>query len=158
MDTHTLRNNKSGFALVVAVAITGTLLLITTGLVNLAVKQALISASARDSQMAFYAADSAMECALFWDVSAPSGATSFATTTTADINCNYTPSNPSNHWTVGGASVSTINTITFNPDSYCAKLVVTKNANNTTLVQAYGYNTCDTLNPRRVERAVQATY
>ena len=75
-----------------------------------------------------------------------------------DINCNYTPSNPSNHWTVGGGSVSTINTITFSPDPYCAKLVVTKNANNTTLVQAYGYNTCDTTNPRRVERAVQATY
>lgn len=150
---------QGGFTLFVAIVITGVLLLVAAGIVNLAVKQSQISNSGRESQLAFYAADTGMECVLFWDVKNPSGERSaFATSSTSVISCNQDAENPGNQWTVGGASVSVIETITFLPEPSCAKVTVTKNANGKTLVESLGYNTCDSLNPRRVERAVRADY
>lgn len=147
-----------GFTLFVAIIVMGTLLLISTGVVNLAIREAAISSSGKESQLAFYAADTGMECALYWDVKSPTGRSAFATSTSASITCNQDSSNSGNQWVVGGSSVSTINYITFLPSPACAVVTVTKNADNTTKIESFGYNTCDSANPRRVERAVRATY
>ena len=152
------KETSKGFTLFVAIIVTGTLLLISTGVVNLALRQSLISFAGKESQYAFYAADTGMECALFWDIQNSTGVSAFATTTGSIVYCNRDVSNPNNQWVVGGSSQSVIQYITFLPDPYCAKVVVTKNANDTTIIESYGYNTCDTLNPRRVERAVRADY
>jgi Tfp pilus assembly protein PilX len=153
-----MKNTDKGFTLFVAMVITGALLLVATSIVNLAFKQSLISNSGRESQAAFYAADTGMECALFWDVKNPGGDQSaFSTTTTTLISCNKNGNNPLNEWTVGGASESVVN-LTFFPDPYCAEVTVTKNSNGTTIIESLGYNTCDSSNPRRVERAVRASY
>lgn len=156
-----ISNFQKGFTLFVAVVITGTLLLIATGVVNLALRHSLISASGRDSQLAFYAADTGMECALYWDVGAPSGISAFATSTPGGaptITCNQDAANSGNQWVVGGSSVSTFGTITFLPDPYCATVTVTKQAGGSTVIESRGYNTCAAGAPRRVERAVRATY
>lgn len=153
-----LRTNR-GVALFTAVVIAGALLLISTGIINLAVKQSFLTDAGRASQLAFYAADTGIECALYWDVKNPSGGQSaFSTTTGSTINCNKDANNPSNQWVVGGSSVSTINKITFLPDPYCAIVTVTKNNDGSTKIEALGYNTCDVANQRRVERAIRATY
>ncbi len=157
INFQTQKNNK-GFALLVAIAIMSTLLLISTGIVNLALKQSSISSSGNDSQMAFYAADTGMECALYWDIKAPSGLSAFDPETGSLINCNKNANNPGNQWVVGGASVSIINKITFLPDPYCAIVSVTKSATGSTTIESLGYNTCDAGNPRRVERAIRAKY
>lgn len=158
-DSERARSKAAGFTLFVSLVLAGTLLLIATGIVNLAVKQSLISNSGRESQLAYYAADTGMECALFWDVKNPGGDQSaFATSSASTITCNKDANNPDNEWTVGGGSVSVVEYITFLPDPYCAKVTVTKNNDGTTLVESLGYNTCDLTNPRRVERAVRATY
>lgn len=150
---------NEGFTLFIAVVITGTLLLIATSVASLAVKQAFISSTALKSQQAFYAADTGLECALYWDVKNPSDISAFATSSPpSTINCNQDGNNPTNQWVVGGASVSTINRINFLPDPYCAIVTVTKNSNGTTLIESRGYNTCNALEPRRVERAVRSTY
>lgn len=154
----TINNMEKGITLFIAIVITGSLLLIATGMVNLAVRQSLISGSGRDSQMAFYAADTGMECALFWDVKNPSGQSAFATSTGSTIYCNRDGNNQNNQWVVGGASLSVINRINFLPDPYCAIVTVIKNPDGTTQVESKGYNSCDPLNPRRVERAVRASY
>lgn len=155
-------NFQKGFTLFIAITIMGTLLLIATGIVNLSVKQSLISNAARESQTAFYAADSGMECALFWDAKNPGGDKSaFATSSppsTTTISCNKDANNPGNEWNVGLTPVSVIEYITFLPEPYCAKVTVTKNPNGTTVIESLGYNTCDPVNPRRVERAVRASY
>jgi Tfp pilus assembly protein PilX len=159
LDQKGRRGASSGFTLFAAIVITGVLLLIATGIVNLSYKQSLISNSGRESQLAFYAADSGMECALFWDAKNPGREESaFATSTTQLISCNKNTANPANEWTVGGASPSVITRITFLPQPYCAKVTITKNADGTTVIESLGYNTCDSANPRRVERAVRATY
>jgi len=151
------KNKQSGFTLFIAIVVMGTLLMISTGIVNLAVKQAFISSSGRESQHAFYAADTGIECALYWDVQSPTGQSAFATTTGSMINCNMDVNNPGNEWVVGGAEISTAN-ITFLPEPYCATVVVTKGPGATTQIESFGYNTCDPSNPRRVERAVRASY
>jgi hypothetical protein len=137
--------------------LTGTLLVVLTGAVALAVRQASIASAGRESQLAFYAADTAMECALYWDIHNPAGNTAFDSSTGTSVTCNQDANNPENHWVVGGNPVSTMGPITFLPNPYCATATVTKNGTTTT-VEAKGYNTCDSANPRRVERAVRATY
>ena len=152
------RSESNGFTLFVAIIVMGTLLLIATGIVSLAVRQALISASGRESQYAFYAADTGIECALYWDVKNSTGVSAFATSTGSTIFCNKDVNNPSNQWVVGGSYTSVINRINFLPDPYCAIVTVTKSLTGSTRIESLGYNTCDLSNSRRVERAVRATY
>ena len=149
-------NMKKGFTLFLSLVITGTLLLVATGIASIALKQAFLSTSGRESQVAFYAADTGLECALYWDVKNPTGFTAFAPSTTSTISCNQDDDNPGNQWTVGGESVS-IFTINFEPDSSCAVVEVTKSGN-TTVIESKGYNTCDSSNSRRVERGVKVSY
>ena len=59
--------NERGFALLVAVIFMAVLLMFGVALSSLAYKQQLISSSAVESQYAFYAADAALECALYED-------------------------------------------------------------------------------------------
>lgn len=155
-----LRNQtrQAGFTLFIAMTVTATLLVIATGIVSLSYKQSLISSYGRSSQYAFYAADTGMECALYWDINNPSGQSAFATSTGSVIECNKDDSNSDNEWVVGGSSVSTINRINFLPDPFCAIVTVTKNDDGTTQIDSRGYNTCDGTDARRVERAVRARY
>ncbi|MBI1974664.1 MAG: pilus assembly PilX N-terminal domain-containing protein [Candidatus Zambryskibacteria bacterium] len=140
-----------GFTLLIAIVVMGTVLLVAAGVTNLAVKQSLISSTGRDSQYAFYAADTGLECALYWDVHNPTGVSAFSTSTGSVINCN------NQSMTVGGTVVSTF-TLNLNPDPFCTAVTVTKRDDGSTAIESRGYNSCDTSNPRRVERAVRATY
>lgn len=146
---------NKGFTLFIAIIVMGTLLLIAAGITNLAVKQALISASGRESQVAFYAADTGIECALYWDVKNPAGFSAFSTSTVSLIDCNNSP-----NLSVGGGGNGSISTFSFTltPDSYCAIVTVEKRIDGSTKIESRGYNTCDSFNPRRVERAVRAIY
>ncbi|MFZ2484360.1 MAG: pilus assembly PilX N-terminal domain-containing protein [Minisyncoccia bacterium] len=152
------RRLEAGFTLFVAIVVMGTLLLIAAGVTSLAVRQSSISSTGRQSQEAFYAADTGIECVLYWDVQNPSGISAFSTSTGSTISCNKDANNPDNEWTVGGSYTSVINSINFLPDPYCAIVTVTKDDDGSTEVESLGYNTCDPANPRRVERAIRATY
>src|SRR3989344_2922411 len=124
---------NKGFTLFIAMIVMGTLLLIAAGIVNLAVRQSLISSSGRESQEAFYAADSGIECVLYWDIQNPNGVSAFSTSTGSTIFCNRDANNPSNQWTVGGSYTSVVN-LTFRPDSYCAIVTVIKGIDGSTRV------------------------
>lgn len=159
MTRHTHKTNMNkGFTLLIALITTGTLLLVATGVVTLAVRSSLIYSAARESQHAFYAADTGIECALYWDVQNPSGFSAFSTSTAVSIFCNQDGSNSSNEWEVGGSETSLIEYITFLPDPYCARVVITKPDDGSTTIESFGYNSCDPANPRRVERAVKVSY
>jgi Tfp pilus assembly protein PilX len=162
----THRSTNEGFTLFVAVIIVATLLLVATGIASISVKENFLTSASRESQYAFYAADTGAECAIYWDVKNTTGLSAFATSTSSTISCNHDSSNNFNpvntlgdsHFAiVGGSSVSTF-TLTFLPDPYCATVTVTKASDNTTKIESAGYNTCDTTNPRRVERAVRVSY
>lgn len=157
------QQTQKGFTLFVAIVVMGTLLLVVAGIVSLATRQALTSASGRESQNAFYAADTGIECALYWDVQNPAGTSAFATTSPPNpstITCNsISIPNMGGH---GDGSPTSVFSFDFLPDDpFCATVTVTKayvsNVLKTT-IESKGYNTCDLSNPRRVERAVRATY
>ena len=142
---------NQGFTLFIAMVVMGTILLVTTGMVSLAVRQARVSSSSRESQHAFYAADTGVECAVYWDVQNPSGPSAFATSTGSQISCN------NQTMTVGGVATSTF-TFNFSPDPFCVTVTVNKASTCVTRIESKGYNTCDASNSRRVERAVRAVY
>lgn len=83
------RSSQKGFTLFVAVVISSLLLSIGLSLSNILLKQLVFSTTGRESQIAFYAADSGAECALYWDRKNADGSTSldgaFATTTPTNI-------------------------------------------------------------------------
>ncbi|MDO8569484.1 MAG: hypothetical protein Q7R89_01750 [bacterium] len=163
------QQNQKGFTLFVAMIVMGTLLLIAAGVVSLAVRQSLISASGRESQYAFYAADTGIECAFYWDVQNPAGFSAFSTSTpTSPITCNG--KSITVFPVVDGttrAGTTTIN-FDFTPDDlYCVIVTISKRYDPfpttpisvlKTIIESKGYNTCVSTNPRRVERAVRATY
>ena len=56
-----------GMTLFIAIAIMSILLFISFAVVNITVKGTIFATFGRDSQYAFYAADSGAECAIYWD-------------------------------------------------------------------------------------------
>lgn len=64
--THNLRAQR-GFTLLLAALVSSIVLAVGAAIFGIAQKQVLLSAIGRDSQFAFYAADTAAECALYWD-------------------------------------------------------------------------------------------
>ncbi|MBT3282827.1 hypothetical protein HON59_02370 [bacterium] len=152
-----LKNNKSlkskaGFAILYSVLIASILLSIGLAIFNLTIKELLLSSLGRDSQFAFYAADTGAECAFYWDFHADA----FATSSLSSIEC---AGNVIGNMGGGGYGVPSTFTLDFSPEPYCTIVSVTKyDAPARTVIEARGYNTCDSANPRRVERAIRATY
>ncbi len=60
-------SNHRGFTLLIAIILASVALVVGLALANVAYKQVVLASAARNSQVAFYRADSAMECALYYD-------------------------------------------------------------------------------------------
>ena len=155
-------NLKKGYTLLFAALISSLLLSIGVAVFNISIKEFKLSATGRESQFAFYAADTGSECALYWDFQDAAFATA---TPAASINC-------------GGSSLSVTSTnpspqiyvrkfrLDFLPEQpYCVDVVVTKTDSPPgagmpvrTEIQAFGRNSCDLSAPRRVERALRVRY
>lgn len=65
--TQTYTMNKKGFALLYAVFISSMVLAIALGVSSIAYKEIIFGTSAKDANDAFYAADTAAECTLYYD-------------------------------------------------------------------------------------------
>lgn len=63
-----IANKEKGFALLFAVLVSVMVLAVGTSIINIALKQVILSGAGRESQFAFYAANTGMECALYWDL------------------------------------------------------------------------------------------
>jgi hypothetical protein len=59
---------QSGFALLYAVLLTGIILAIGLGLSSIIAKQIILSSTGANSQLAYYAANSAKECVIHWGI------------------------------------------------------------------------------------------
>lgn len=148
---------EKGFTLVLSILIVSLVLSIGLSLLNISLKEKQLSASGRDSQIAFHAADSAMECALYWDLK---GGGVFDTAGSfPNISCNGTTVTQSlqSGQTESGGNIYRVFEVTYTPTSGCAEVSVTKVGGLTT-IDARGYNTCNVNYTRRVERGLEATY
>lgn len=161
INKNNIHTDTKGIAIYVAVTITAALILVSFSVISLALKQIVISSTSRDSQAAFYAADSGVECALFWDLKNTGGSLFATSTGNQTISCNSISSTVTKTLDAGtGVGTSTFS-YSFTPDPYCVSVWVTKSYNGSTIktnIEARGYNSCSTTNQRRVERAIRANY
>jgi hypothetical protein len=157
-----------------AVLVSSVLLSIGLSIFNLTLKEIELSSSGRESQFSFYAADTGIECALYWDfrgtnifatstssrTPSPANPDCVATTTTQYINITPSVSNSSSATTVFNLEIPNTS-VTSNYAPYCARVTVTKTDSGgiiETAIDSRGYNTCDASDPGRVERALKVTY
>ena len=63
-----LRTSTSGFAILFAVLLSSFLITLGISIFSISLKEIQMTTSLRDSQIAYYIADSARECALYWDI------------------------------------------------------------------------------------------
>jgi hypothetical protein len=136
--------DRRGITLLIAVLTSGLLLSISLSIFNIALKELIISSSGRDSHIAFYAADSGIECALYWQYRG-----AFSTSTPSTIRCAG-----ASH-VVGGSSSNSF-TISDPASGACAHVAFSR-ADGKVQIEARGYNTCQN-STRRTERAIRVKY
>ena len=148
-----LQKNR-GFVILFAVTISAILLAITLGVATVAFKEVQFGTSAKDTNNAFFAADTGIECALMNDKSA---GTSFVSGGTS-VQClggsiPITGASPIWNFVVSGLGGSR---------QSCANITVDKTDSSTTTITSKGYNignaTCSPFNANRVERELKTTY
>jgi Tfp pilus assembly protein PilX len=150
-----MMNTKPGFTLLMSVLVASVLLALGYAIFNIAIKQVTLSSSGRESQFAFYAADSGIECGLYWD----NKQDAFSTTSTiTEILCGNATSTLTRNY--DGTTLITSFAFSLGPSivSQCADVVVTREDPKHTVIESYGYNTCNTNDPLRLDRAIRVTY
>jgi hypothetical protein len=168
---HQLNNgNNRGYTLLFAVLFSSLLLAIAISILFISKKEVELSSSGRESQFAFYAADTGIECALYHDTVQNAFATSSedGEYVSKDIYCNNIKV-----WEVADSPVYEDTpvlkaTSDFRIDfteGYCAEVSVIKEDDDgdistlpLTIIRSKGYNTCVTTDPRRVERLLITAY
>lgn len=156
-----------GVTLLVAVIVSAVTLSVAFALLDIAYKQQVLASSAQQSQYAFYNADSIMECALYYDQQ--QGSFDFTTPApSASIACNE--QNIINYTsTVAPGGGGNLRTTTFNVtcsgSDVKGTVTVVKSdgtalcsATGHTCIYTTGYSTCNTSDPRRIERGLKVSY
>ncbi len=146
---------QKGFTLLMSVLVASVLLALGYAIFNIAVKQVTLSSSGRESQFAFYAADTGIECGLYWD----NKHDAFATTSSiTEILCGNATSTVTRNY--DGTTLISSFSFSLGPSvtSQCADVVVTREDPKRTIIESYGYNTCNSANPLRLDRAIRVTY
>lgn len=165
-NTHT-----RGFTLLLAALVASIVLALGSSIFVIARKQVTLSSLGRDSQFAFYAADTGAECALYWDIrqgafgsSTPATPPTCAaqvlgeTVTSGDRTAPpYTIEFDMDLFANADGIAGT-----FDDNGYCARVTVSKDtAHPYTLIKADGYSTpCSTTetSARALQRSVFLRY
>jgi hypothetical protein len=183
MKQTTFTSNKKGFAMLFAVLVSSVLLSVGISIFNLTLKELTLSSSGRESQFAFYSADTGIECALYWDFKSTVPSTMFATSSASQAGSWRTPYiNSDNPSCVGvdlkASLITPLSTTATNAQTrfqlsipnldaqgasapYCAIVTVTKDTVGSpgTMIESRGYNMdCSSTDQNRIERALRVTY
>jgi hypothetical protein len=156
------KKNQKGYAILFAVIVISAISVIVAGLTNTALKQVILSSLAKDSQVAFYQADTASDCIFYAEmIYSPQNENFFQT--------------EGNVWSCGGqdlvvkpngdGSYDLIPTEELNvSNDPCFRISVVKNIIETdppsvsVNIKARGYNVCNKSNPKIVEREIEINY
>ena len=152
-------NRDRGFTVLFAVIVSTLVLALGLGIVAITMKEIKLSGAGRDSELAFYAADSGLECAEYFDIAKSEFATS--TNNPAHIMCNQQPIISTT--TANGVSATSTfmmymeYNVTPTISKPCAEVTVSK-IGTSTVIDSRGYNTCELANQRRLERGYSVKY
>ena len=164
----------------IAVLLAGIFVVIGASILLISIKELELASGGTQSQYAFYASDTGLDCAFYWDLKhhifASSTSNNIEPTAASNIYCAEANivDGASWEWLAGDLGQGPSNDFTGNtifsiddlyPDDNsrddCVLVYVIKKSQggvNRTYIESRGYNTCDENNPRRVERALRATY
>lgn len=137
---HTGGSKQKGFTLLYAMVVISIVLTLSAGIMTIMVKELKLSGYGRESQIAYYAAESGAECALYWIALGTLDGSK-----TGDIRCADKDIN----------GVSSQFTVDLSPYPGCADVTVI--AGTPIIVESRGYNTCAP-SKLRVERGIKVTY
>jgi hypothetical protein len=138
------QQGHKGFVILFVVLIASIILLIGAGVFTISIKQNILSSTARESQLAFSAADSGVECALYYDKSSFFSSSSIGTINCADTTITVTPSAPG-VFEFNLPLAPIIGSATNLPCAhvYIDKFFIGDNATEYTYILSRGYNVCD---------------
>lgn len=151
-----MMHHPRGFALLIAIILTSVILAVGIALLDMAFKQIVLASGAKNSQIAFYNADSALECALYWDqsmnafsYSAPRAGSGIACDERTVINFK----NP-----VAGGRRTTSFDLSCPTSGTSAHVEIYKESTGRTNIYANGFSSCRDTDPTRIERGLKAHY
>lgn len=157
-QTNSIKLSSKGFAMLFTVLIVSLILSIAIGISNLTLKQTLLSSLAKDSQISFYQADTAVECGMYYDMLGALPLGTDPSSISGPIYCG------NNKFDINLVESYT-DYLVFSQDladqtQPCSTIVFDKAtlvSSGESIVQGRGYNICGT-NPRQVERALEVRY
>lgn len=165
---------KNGFALLISLIVSSILLVVGIGVAGIGLKEMRLASFGNQSEIAFFAAETGLECGLYWDkvqpfsTAVPAG--SFATSTFVNTGGGMVSPMPpiscAGASSFSGFSYSSVSVntdeINFTIDNPYVNMTIQKefpvgsskqdDRRATTTITATGYNTSDSANPRRVGR------
>ncbi len=164
------QKKEEGFVILIAVLLSSLFLLLGSAIFMISIRELALSFGAKESQYAFYAADSGIECAVYWDFHSKM-ATSTHSVEPTGVFCMDQDITQNDNWawktSIDGLPTNnnqggTIFGFDLFPNdssrSDCVIVSVWKDSDGSTKVESRGYNTCDVNNPRRFERGLRVTY
>ncbi|MDO8619986.1 MAG: hypothetical protein Q7R64_01395 [bacterium] len=149
-----------GFTILFAVLIGSLLLSLGLFISQLSRKEITLSIAGKNSEMAFFAADTGIECALYWDIRIGDV---FPIAYIDDdppppISCNGDPNIQVSVLDITSVAATSTFTLNLTP-SGCAIVVVGKTLAGSAIIESRGRNDCGSgPNPARVERALRVRY
>lgn len=173
---------QKGMVLMMAMIISSIVLLLGINIANIAAKQIYLTSFGKQSQVALFMADSMVECVLYWDggnagtdasgdyyfpppaSTAKSNDTITCLDDTGITSAERSDNSSSPRVFTFGVPSAAGGALSTGGNSPCAEVIITKTPQLAPLtgvdtkVQAYGYNTCNTSDPRRVQRGLQMDY
>lgn len=171
------KNKERGFTLLFASLVVTLILSIAIAIANVTLTQLILSSAGKDSQFAFYNADSGIECALYYENNGvrPDTSPYFASDASKRNPPAFTcggipavfPADPVGSGLAPFTSATTTFSINISPcdtskPSYEVKvgrsLSSTIPGLTNVFIESRGYNTCDPTNPRRIERGLYVKF
>lgn len=158
--------SKSGFTLLMALLTVSVILVVAMGVSSIILKEIKLSGLVRNSQIAFYYADSGSECILYWDLKEEDQFDYDAAEDNFpyDISCFKLDKDgvlkDDNNDTIYDGEILFNIDIDDDDNDRCVKITVKKDGpNNKTIIESKGYSAgCGSNDPNKVERAVRLTY
>ena len=155
---HLFTQKKTGFAMLFTVLIVSLILSIAIGISNITLKQTILSSLAKDSQISFYQADTAVECGMYYDTAGAFPLGTNPSSVSGPIVCGESQflidmAQSDTDYLVFLQSLS-------DQSQPCSSIVFDKKtlaSSSGSIVQGRGYNICST-NPRQVQRALEVRY
>ncbi len=162
-------STQKGFALLFAIIASSVLLSIGLGIWNIAFKELVLSSFGRESQVAFYVADSAIECALYHDFI---GTNVFATSSNSipggvcngqEYNTFQCASLTVSNYVKSCDGQNATTTFTINLGNGKAIVLIGKSdpggtGRSATNIVSHGQNSTTNYNPTLVERGLRSSY